>query len=78
MNKSHVIEVSGVFLGAALRVTDGFRFVAVDPRVSGLHGQLTATLEEARRLASVKYHLARSPEPAPPPVTAPQKAACPD
>jgi hypothetical protein len=59
MNQSHVIEVNGVFVGAAVRMPEGFRFVAVDLRVGDLNGRLAATLDETRRLASSTYHLAK-------------------
>jgi hypothetical protein len=36
MHQSHIIEVGGVFAGAAVNVSGRFRFVAVDPRVEEL------------------------------------------
>ncbi len=56
MDQSHVIEVNGVFVGAAVRMAEGFRFVAVDLRVGGLDGRMAGTLAETRRLACSTYH----------------------
>lgn len=36
MQQSHIIEVGGVFAGAAVRVAGNYRFIAVDPRVEEL------------------------------------------
>lgn len=36
MQQSHIIEVGGVFAGAAVRVAGHYRFIAVDPRVEEL------------------------------------------
>jgi hypothetical protein len=49
VQQSHVIEVNGVFVGAALSTREGFRFIAVDPRVRAADRRCFATLAEARR-----------------------------
>ncbi|MBX5452703.1 MAG: hypothetical protein K6U10_02065 [Acidobacteriia bacterium] len=49
VQQSHVIEVNGVFVGAAISTREGFRFIAVDPHVRAANGRCFATLAEARR-----------------------------
>ena len=44
MLQSHIIEIDGTFLGAAVRQPDGYKFVAVDKRLSGLTGRIAPTL----------------------------------
>jgi hypothetical protein len=51
MLKSHVIEVDGTFVGAAVRQSDGFRFVAVDYRLEELHDSVLPSLADLERLA---------------------------
>ncbi len=50
MHKSHIIEVSGQFVGAA--VTNGglLRFIAVDPRVDDLDGSTWPSLPDVQRV----------------------------
>lgn len=50
MNQSHVIEVGGVFAGAAVRVAGSYRFVAVDPRVEELDLSDWPTLPDVERV----------------------------
>jgi hypothetical protein len=50
MIRSHVIEVSGQFAGAAVSQRDQFRFVAVDPRVEDLDGSLWPSLQDVHRV----------------------------
>ncbi len=47
---SHVIEVAGVFAGAAVRVANHYRFVAVDPRVEELDLSDWPTLPDVHRV----------------------------
>jgi hypothetical protein len=49
MFQSHVIEVNGTFIGAAVTTTSGFRFRAVHPRVDELDGRTWRSLAELRR-----------------------------
>jgi hypothetical protein len=51
MLQSHVIEIDGTFVGAAVRQLNGYRFVAVDMRLDDLDGSLWPTLADVRRLA---------------------------
>jgi hypothetical protein len=53
MQTSKVIEVDGVFLGAAVMLphAQGWRFVAADPRVWPVDGTVAETVEATRRLA---------------------------
>jgi hypothetical protein len=48
MFQSHVIEVNGTFIGAAVTTNDGFRFRAVHPRVDELNGHVWDSLGELR------------------------------
>lgn len=51
MLQSHVIDVNGTFVGAAVRLDRGYRFVALDIRVEELDGQIHPTLSDVARLA---------------------------
>ncbi len=53
MHTSKVIEVNGIFLGAAVMLPQakGWRFVAADQRVVPLDGNVAETIEDTRRLA---------------------------
>ena len=53
MQTSKVIEVNGVFLGAAVMLprAQGWRFVAADQRVGTLDGSIADTIEDTRRIA---------------------------
>jgi hypothetical protein len=53
MQDSRIIEVDGVFLGAAVALPDeqGWRFVAANHRVVQLDGRVLASLSDVRRLA---------------------------
>ena len=61
MIQSHVIEVDGTFVGAAVRQERGYRFVAVDLRVEELDGSVTATLADTHRLAASLITTGRLP-----------------
>jgi hypothetical protein len=50
MFQSHVIEVHGVFAGAAIDAAGKFRFVAVDPRVEELDGSEWPSLPDVQRV----------------------------
>ena len=52
MLQSHVIEVEGTFVGAAVRQGAGFRFVAIDGRVGQLDGAVSASLADTQRKAA--------------------------
>lgn len=51
MLQSHIIEIDGVFVGAAIPVDAGFRFVAVDRRVGRLDGSVLPSLRDTARQA---------------------------
>ena len=53
MQDSRVIEIDGVFLGAAVALSDsrGWRIVVADPRVERLDGTIAPSLHDVRRLA---------------------------
>ena len=61
MIQSHIIEVDGTFVGAAVRQERGFRFVAVDLRVEELDGSVSATLADTQRLAASLLTTGRLP-----------------
>ena len=51
MLQSHIIDVDGVFVGTAIRIDRGYRFVATDYRLEELDSSVWPTLEDVRRLA---------------------------
>ena len=51
MSQSHIIEVDGVFIGVAVRIDRGYRFVATDFRLEELDSSTWPTLDDVRRLA---------------------------
>jgi len=51
MIRSHVVEIDGIFAGAAVPQHDGrIRFIAVDVRVDDLDGSVWPTLGDLRRV----------------------------
>ena len=44
MLQSHIIEIDGVFVGAAIRIDRGYRFVATDFRLEELDTTIWPTL----------------------------------
>ncbi len=61
MIQSHIIEIDGTFLGAAIRQEQGYRFVAVDLRMDELDGSVWPTLADAQRLAHALLTTGRLP-----------------
>ncbi len=55
MLQSHVIDVDGVFVGAAIRIDRGYRFVATNFRLEELDATIWPTLADVRRLARRLY-----------------------
>jgi hypothetical protein len=51
MLQSHIIDVDGVFVGTAIRIDRGYRFVATDFRLEELDSSVWPTLDDVRRLA---------------------------
>jgi hypothetical protein len=52
MLRSHVIEIDGAFVGAAVRLDTGYRFIATDIRMEELDGTTWPSLADVRRLAN--------------------------
>jgi hypothetical protein len=50
MQQSHVIDIGGVFAGAAVRIANRYRFVAVDPRVEELDLSDWPSLSDVERV----------------------------
>ncbi len=55
MLQSHVVDIDGTFVGAAVRQPDGYRFVAVDVRLDDLDGQVWPTLSEVQQQARTMF-----------------------
>ena len=51
MLQSHIIEVDGRFVGVAVRIDRGYRFIATDFRLEDLDTSIWPSLEDVRRLA---------------------------
>ena len=63
MLQSHIIEIDGVFVGAAIRIDRGYRFVATDLRMEELDSSIWPTLADVRRVARRVYQNATSAGP---------------
>lgn len=63
MLQSHVIEIDGIFVGAAVRLDSGYRFIATDIRLDELDGTIWPTLADVRRLARRLYLTGRFADP---------------
>jgi len=55
MLQSHVISIEGAFVGAAVRLDAGYRFIATDMRLDELDGSVWPTLADVQRLARRLY-----------------------
>ena len=64
MLQSHVIDIDGAFVGAAVRLDSGYRFVAIDMKLDDLDGSIWPTLADVERLARRIYLAGRVPGPA--------------
>ena len=51
MLQSHIIDVDGAFVGAAVRLDTGYRFIATDMKLDDLDGSIWPTLADVQRLA---------------------------
>lgn len=53
MKDSRIVEVNGIFLGAAISLSNqpGWKFVAADVRAQPADGQIGATYQDATALA---------------------------
>lgn len=68
MLQSHIIDVNGNFVGAAVRLDTGYRFVALNLRVEELDGTIWPNLDTVRRLVrqlfiTGHFGAAKLPEP---------------
>ena len=55
MLQSHIIDIDGVFVGAAVRIDRGYRFIATDLRLEQLDSSIWPTLADIRRVARRVY-----------------------
>ena len=55
MLQSHVIDIDGAFVGAAIRLDSGYRFIATDIRLDDLDGSVWPSLADVQRLARKVY-----------------------
>ena len=58
MRQSYIIEIDGIFVGAAAFHGDGYTFKGVDSRLKDIDGQHFAKLSEVREAASRTYRRA--------------------
>lgn len=61
MQTSKIVEVDGVFIGAAVLLPEaqGWRFVAADHRADSADGRTAPTLHDAQQLAKRAYFTSR-------------------
>jgi hypothetical protein len=57
MLQSHVITIDGNFVGVAIRLDRGYRFVATDTRMCELDETIWPTLADVERLARRLYRM---------------------
>ncbi len=70
MLQSHIVDIDGIFVGAAVLIGGGYKFVAVDRRLVGLDGRVLPTLGDLRRAARAAFFSGRVPAPPLPAVAA--------
>ncbi len=58
MRQSYIIEIDGIFVGAAAFYGDGYTFVGVDSRLKEIDGQHFSRLSDVREAASRTYRRA--------------------
>jgi hypothetical protein len=68
MSQSCIIDIDGVFVGAAIRIDQGYRFVATDLRLEELDSSVWPTLADVRRVARRVFRDATSAGPISPPL----------
>ena len=61
MFQSHIIEINGVFVGAAVTAGGAFRFKAVSPLVEELDGSQWPSLPDMRRAVAHLFVVGRLP-----------------
>jgi hypothetical protein len=62
MLQSHIIDIDGNFVGAAVRLDVGYRFIATDMKLDDLDGSVFPTLADVQRLARRIYLGNRAPQ----------------
>lgn len=62
MLQSHIIDIDGNFVGAAVRLDVGYRFIATDMKLEDLDGSVFPTLADVQRLARRLYLDGRVPQ----------------
>ena len=62
MQTSKIVEVDGVFIGAAVLLpgAQGWRFVAADHRADAADGRVAPTLHDAQQLAKRAFFTSKS------------------
>jgi hypothetical protein len=55
MLQSHPIDIDGVFVGAAIRLDQGYRFIATNMRLEELDQTIWPSLADVQRLARRLY-----------------------
>ena len=55
MLQSHIIDIDGALVGAAVRLDTGYRFIATDMKLDDLDGSIWPTLADVQRLARRLY-----------------------
>ena len=63
MLQSHIIDIDGVFVGVAIRIDRGYRFVATDFRMEELDASIWPTLADVQRVARRALQAAMSAGP---------------
>ncbi len=58
MRQSYIIEIDGIFVGAAAFYGNGYTFKGVDSRLKDMDGQHFAQLSDVREAASRTYRRA--------------------
>lgn len=66
MLQPHVIDIDGAFVGAAIRLDCGYRFIATDMRLEELDGTIWPTLAMFSAWQAASSATAASVAPAPP------------
>ena len=61
MLQSHVIDIDGRFVGVAVRLDQGFRFIAADPRAEELGEIIWPGIDDIRRMARRALALEHTP-----------------
>ena len=63
MLQSYVIDIDGNFVGAAVRLDNGYRFIATDMKLEDLDGSVLPTLDDVKRIARRIFIGSNGPRP---------------